>query len=36
MKDQPMVCLSVCTCPFEIRDDRGNPDGVESHVLDVI
>ena len=31
-----MVCLSVCTRPFEARDDWRNPDGVEPHVLDVI
>lgn len=31
-----MVCLSVCARPFEVCDDGRNPDGVKTHVLDVI
>ena len=31
-----MICLSVCTRPFEVRDNWRDPDGIETHVLDVI
>ena len=35
-ENEPMVRLPICTCPFKIRDDWRNPDGIEPHVLDVI
>ena len=31
-----MVCLPVGACPFKTRGDWGNPDGIESHILDVV
>ena len=31
-----MICLPVCTRPIEVRDDWRDPDGIETHVLDVI
>jgi hypothetical protein len=36
LENQPVICLSICTCSVKIRNDRRNPDRVESHVLDVI